>query len=130
MGSVGSYFAATEKPQNVGFSGVVDDEEKELYLSVADVAINPMLTGSGTNLKMLDYMANGIPVVSTEVGVRGLDIPKGFVVTCDVGEFDHYIKNIEEYVDIERSREYAENNFSWTVIGNNLREALVANEVL
>jgi glycosyltransferase involved in cell wall biosynthesis len=130
MGSVGNFFAASDKPKNIGFAGITDDDEKELYLSIADVAINPMLTGSGTNLKMLDYMANGIPVVSTEVGVRGLDIPKGFVVTCDVSEFDHYIKNIEQYVDVERSREYVENNFSWTVIGNSLREALVTNEVL
>jgi glycosyltransferase involved in cell wall biosynthesis len=130
MGSVGDYFAASQQPKNIGFAGVADDDEKELYLSIADVAINPMLTGSGTNLKMLDYMANGIPVISTEVGARGLGIPKGLVVTCDVGKFDHYIKNIEQYVDIERSREYVENIFSWTVIGNSFREALVTNEIL
>lgn len=125
MGSVGSYFEAKEKPVNVGFSGITDDDEKELFLSIADVAINPMLTGSGTNLKMLDYMANGISVISTKVGARGLDIPKGLVVMCDVDEFDHYIRNIEHCVDIEGARRYVEDNFSWQFIGNGYRGSLV-----
>jgi hypothetical protein len=31
-----------------------------------------MATGSGTNIKMLDYFAAGAPVVSTAVGARGM----------------------------------------------------------
>jgi len=76
MGSVGNYFESHTTPNNIGFTGITDDTEKEIYLSITDIAINPMLTGSGTNLKMLDYMANGIPVISTKVGTRGLNIPK------------------------------------------------------
>lgn len=123
MGSVGDYFAYDTVPGNVGFTGVTGDAEKEMYLSIADIAINPMLSGSGTNLKMLDYMANGIPVISTEVGARGLDIPKGYIIECDIDEFDQYILNIEKYVDVKKSRIYVEKNFSWKVIQNNLLEA-------
>ena len=35
----------------------------------ADVAINPMATGSGTNLKIVEYLAAGVPVVTSTVGV-------------------------------------------------------------
>ena len=83
------------KTKNIGFTGITTDEEKELYLSITDIAINPMMTGSGTNLKMLDYMANGIPVISTEVGARGLDIPNGYIVTSNIENFEYYILNIE-----------------------------------
>jgi len=124
MGSVGSYFISHDTPANVGFSGVTTDEEKEIYLSVADIALNPMLTGSGTNLKMLDYMANGIPVISTEVGARGLNIPDGYIVTCDLRKFDKYIVDIEKYVDIQKSRKYVEENFSWEVIQKNLKKRI------
>jgi glycosyltransferase involved in cell wall biosynthesis len=46
-------------------------------LAVADVALNPMRTGSGTNLKMLDYFAAGVPVLSTAFGARGLQVSAG-----------------------------------------------------
>ena len=95
-----------------------------MYLSIADIAINPMLNGSGTNLKMLDYMANGIPVISTKVGARGLDIPDGHIAVCDIEEFEEYILNIEKYVNIEKSRKYIEENFSWKIISKNLKIAL------
>ncbi len=130
IGGAGSYFLHHEipTPENIGFTGLVSDKEKEVYLSIADVAINPMLTGSGTNLKMLDYMANGIPVVSTKVGARGLGIPVGYIAICDVGDFCEYIMHIDRYVDVdvEKSREYVERNFSWSTIGKNFREVLLS----
>ena len=41
-------------------------------LSLCDVALNPMTSGSGTNLKMIDYFSAGAPVVATSVGTRGI----------------------------------------------------------
>ena len=45
-----------------------------LPIVILDLAINPVTTGSGTNLKMLDYMAAGVPVLSTPHGARGLGL--------------------------------------------------------
>ncbi|MFO7921112.1 MAG: glycosyltransferase [Nioella sp.] len=42
----------------------------------APLMINPIATGTGINIKLLDAMAAGVPVVSTEFGLRGL--PDGF----------------------------------------------------
>lgn len=52
-------------------------EDLRPWLNIADVAVNPMLDGSGTNLKMLDYMHAGLPIVSTAIGSRGLDLRSG-----------------------------------------------------
>ncbi|MGH6689570.1 MAG: glycosyltransferase, partial [Gammaproteobacteria bacterium] len=64
-------------PANVGLMGVVDDETLALLLAVADVALNPMLGGSGTNLKLAMYLAAGVPVVTTPVGARGYELAEG-----------------------------------------------------
>lgn len=124
VGSVGDYFAGRKTAPNVGFTGVTTDKEKEIYLSIADLALNPMLTGSGTNLKMLDYMANGIPVISTHIGARGLDIPSGCIVKCDIQEFETYIRNIDRHTDIQQSRGYVQSTFSWKVIQHAFAQVL------
>ena len=130
MGTVANYFQSENKmhlkPKNVGFTGMLNDTEKEYLLSTADIAINPMLTGSGTNLKMLDYMANGIPVLSTKIGARGLDIPENYVAIADIEQFDTYIKNISKYTDIEKSRAYVEKKFSWETISKTLEKKLIS----
>jgi hypothetical protein len=58
-------------PDNVLLVGIVSEEARNVWLQVARVALNPMLYGGGTNLKLLDYFAAGTPVVSTESGIRG-----------------------------------------------------------
>jgi glycosyltransferase involved in cell wall biosynthesis len=58
--------------ENVFAPGYVDDLPGTLGL--ADVALCPLFSGSGTKLKMLDYFAAGLPVVTTPVGAQGLDV--------------------------------------------------------
>jgi glycosyltransferase involved in cell wall biosynthesis len=55
----------------VHFAGVVSEQEKQVWLARASVGLNPILTGSGTNLKMAEYAAWGLPVLSTAFGARG-----------------------------------------------------------
>jgi glycosyltransferase involved in cell wall biosynthesis len=42
-------------------------------LAAADVALNPVPYGSGSNVKVAEYLAAGLPVVSTPVGARGFE---------------------------------------------------------
>ena len=55
----------------VKFTGFVGFEELPLYLSMADVAINPMVPSIVSNKalpnKVLQYMASGLPVVTTKL---------------------------------------------------------------
>jgi len=50
--------------------GPVDDAVREL--ARAQVAVAPVLAGSGTRLKILEAWAAGLPVVSTTLGAEGL----------------------------------------------------------
>jgi glycosyltransferase involved in cell wall biosynthesis len=47
------------------------------YLHGAAVAVVPLRAGSGTRLKVLEALAAGTPVVSTPLGVEGLDVVAG-----------------------------------------------------
>lgn len=52
--------------------GVVDD--LPAHIAVADAAVVPLRSGSGTNLKILEYLASGVPTVTTPIGAEGLPL--------------------------------------------------------
>lgn len=116
LGGIDSVFKDKIIPQNVTFTGIVDDKEKSKYLAVSDIALNPMLEGSGTNLKMLDYMASGIPILSTEVGARGLNIPNKLIAVADIKDWNDYLENLDYYTDTKEARRFVQNYYSWESI--------------
>lgn len=63
---------AAPSVSNLRLMGCVSDAELGVLLASVDVALNPMASGSGSNLKMLDYTASGVPVLTTPFGNRGL----------------------------------------------------------
>lgn len=67
-------------PKNVILKGLINNEEKEELYKLADVAINPMFSGGGTNVKIIEYMAYGLPILSTNFGRRGI---KGNIITFE-----------------------------------------------
>jgi len=44
------------------------------YFAAADLGLNPVTRGSGANVKLFEYLATRLPVVSTGFGVRGTDL--------------------------------------------------------
>lgn len=74
-----------KKHANVFFEA--DATNVGMYAGVCTVALNPVMQGSGTSLKILDYLAHGIPVLSTEFGMRGFDSLKDFVTLSVLDEF-------------------------------------------
>jgi len=83
-GGVGDTVADIPAVDNVMITGRVDDARRDELLLAANLALNPMSAGSGTNIKMFDYMAAGLPVLTTEIGARGigtsLSAPTGIFV--------------------------------------------------
>jgi glycosyltransferase involved in cell wall biosynthesis len=77
LGSVGLAHAGRAPPPNVRFLGVVDEDLRNTVLRLADVAVNPVVSGSGTNIKTLDCLAAGIPLLTTPFGARGILIGDG-----------------------------------------------------
>jgi glycosyltransferase involved in cell wall biosynthesis len=129
-GSACLEFRARRMPDNVMLLGVVSDAVKRALLESADVALNPMVRGSGTNLKMVEYLAAGIPTVSTRVAARGLDIDDEREVL--VRDVDGFVAAIVELTgDDERRAALARNGralvverYDWKVLGTTLLRAL------
>lgn len=59
-------------PPNVRFAGAVSESMLRVLMFSADVGLNPVITGSGSNLKVLEYAAVGLPVLTTPFGRRGI----------------------------------------------------------
>lgn len=78
------------KKENVVYTGGVENKELAPYLRASDIAINPTTQGSGSSLKMFDYMAAGLPVISTRKGMRGIDASHGK---------DVLISNLKDFSD-------------------------------
>lgn len=73
---------------NVILHGVVDREEKSRLLYGAGIALNPMMEGSGSNVKLAEYLGHGVPIVSTPFGARGFDAQmRDFVTVVPLEEF-------------------------------------------
>lgn len=125
IGGLKAAFENKQTPKNVIFTGLVTNKEKDMYLSIADIALNPMLTGSGTNLKMLDYMASGIATISTKVGARGLDISSNIAVQTEIQNFKNYLENLSYYTDTKQAKRFVQSNYSWKVIAQNFKTQLL-----
>lgn len=87
--------ALKEKYQqkNIKFLGWIDDLD-ELFSKV-DIALAPLISGSGTRLKVLDYMAAGIPVIGSSLSIEGLEpeIKENMIIEDD---FEKYHQRINE----------------------------------
>ncbi|ESQ13728.1 MAG: glycosyltransferase [Thiohalocapsa sp. PB-PSB1] len=57
------------------FTGSV--EQIAPYLMAADIAVVPLVRGGGTRMKILDYFAARIPVVTTSKGIEGIPATPG-----------------------------------------------------
>lgn len=128
MGSQCLYFTnnGTKIPGNVGLLGMVSEEEKARIFSMVDFALNPMMSGSGTNLKMFDYMAGGIPVITTKFGTRGIEDKSGMII-AEVDEMAEAINkfSLEESSDmVVAARKHMEEVFDWKVIAKTYLDKL------
>jgi len=136
MGSVGQAVQDRRIPPNVGLLGVIDNQTREVVLHSVDVALNPMARGSGTNLKMLEYAAAGIPILSTPHGARGLLLaeeqaiemaePEGFGAALQALRDSHAKIEGRAWLAarIQQARRCVVQHYDWMVIANRLADRL------
>lgn len=107
-----------ERRLNVTFTGFVTDIRP--YVEKANVYVVPLFIGSGTRIKVFEAMAMGRPVISTGLGVEGLDVQSGkhFIRADDAQSFSSAILALlDDAATCRRiaiaARRLMEDRFSW-----------------
>jgi glycosyltransferase involved in cell wall biosynthesis len=130
MGSVGNSLDAQSAPDNVTITGYVEDDF-EAHFDASDIALNPMLSGGGTNIKLFDYFARSLPVVSTPFGVRGIDVEGD--VHLVISELNGIVEHIlqlasdrqERYQFGVGSRKLTRERYTWEVSSKRVRDGFI-----
>ena len=117
-------------PKNVLLAGVLPAAAKRGLLAAATIGLNPVGAGSGTNLKMLDYFAAGLPVLSTPTGTRGFPVTdRRELVVSDLDDFPDVLRNLPALQPVldgaaAAARTLVEREYDWAVVGERLRVAV------
>jgi len=129
---IGNCLPLGNYPDNVSRHGMVDAKLKSELIVAADIAINPMLSGSGSSLKILDFVAHGVPVLSTPIGMRGFEFRNE--IDCLLAEAENFPSLIKTYTKKPSllakmgvsAREFALENYTWSAIANKFRTHIEA----
>ena len=81
---------------NVILHGIVDEAVKDEIMSRSFLALNPVTEGGGRNVKMVDYLSHGLPILSTPIGIRGFEEfdLSGSVIVSEPELFAEYIEKL------------------------------------
>lgn len=108
------------------FTGTVADVKE--YYNKASAVVVPLLTGSGTRLKILEAMALGMPVISTAKGAEGIDcVHEENIILADdrksfTGELVGLLQNAGKRVQVgKKAKEFIEATYNWNVIGSRMK---------
>ena len=117
----------------VEVTGQVDDLRP--WLAAASVVVVPLRFGGGTRLKVLEALAMARPVVSTSVGVEGLDVEHGrhLLIAEDRAEFGSAVELLLSEPELAArlgaaGRRLVEQRYDWGPISERL-EGLIAEVV-
>jgi polysaccharide biosynthesis protein PslH len=123
-----SLAALAKKSVNVELIGPVSDVHP--HLSRATLAIAPLRAGSGQQLKILEAMASGTPVVATTVAAAGIDAVdrEHLLVTTDAAAMAHAIARLlsdatQRATLARAARVLVETRYTWTHSANALEAA-------
>src|SRR6202042_1067698 len=110
-----------ERGLNVTLTGFVDDIRP--YVAQSHVYVIPLFVGSGTRIKAFEAMAMGRPVISTTLGIEGLDVTDGehFLRADSAEAFSRGILSLlNDAASRNRiasaARRLMEDRFSWTKV--------------
>ena len=113
-----------EQP-GITVTGTVEDIRP--YYRKAQSMVVPLRVGSGTRLKVLEAMAAGTPVISTTLGVEGLDIRPGedAILADTVDAIVEGVVGLEEgsirWLQLAANGRRTAARYDWTKAGNVLK---------
>lgn len=115
--------------KNVQCKGFVSDISE--YLENSAVLVVPLLSGSGTRLKILEAFSSRLPVVSTTKGAEGISCLSGkhLIISDTKEQFQEAIQHIvndEIFSEnmVNAAYELVLDKYDWNVIGNKIVKEL------
>lgn len=91
------------------------------FFQISNLFLNPILNGSGSNVKVIEALGYGLPVISTPKGARGLPQNLSGLNIAAIENFDQYLDN-PSTLSLPDSKQIK--SFDWRQIGNNLSKYL------
>ena len=99
-------------------------DEFPMHLSMGDIGVVPLTAGSGTRLKIIEYSALGIPVVSTKIGAEGLPLRDGKDILLANDAKDDFIEKVSILIKdkqlrkrlSENEKEIAKEELDWGAV--------------
>jgi len=125
-----AWLTAIEPSRGVIVTGGVPDART--VVAGARVSVAPLRVGSGTRLKVLEALSLGVPVVSTRLGVEGLELLEGveFQAAEDAAAFAGVIVRLlndaGERARLAAAGRVAAARYTWDRIVPRMEEALEA----
>ena len=117
--------ARGQRDRAIAVTGPV--ESLDPYWVRASVYVLPMRTGSGVRFKALEAMAAGVPIVSTRLGMEGIDAePERHYLAADGADaFARAIGRLLDDADLrgrlaERARRLVRERYDWRVVAPSL----------
>jgi glycosyltransferase involved in cell wall biosynthesis len=118
--------AAAARDPRIECTGEIPDIRARVGESA--VFVCPMIEGGGTRLKVLDAMAQGIPMVATTMAVEGIPVVSGrhALLADDPAEICGAILRLFRDPDLasrlaREARRFVEQEFAWPAVGDRLR---------
>ena len=118
----------------VTITGYVDDVRP--YIAGATIYVAPLRVGGGTRLKLMEAMAMGKPIVSTNLGAEGFPVvhDREMVLADEAQSFAQAVLDLlnnpaRRRVLGQAGRAFAQTNYSWDVLVPRLEQIYNANLV-
>ena len=122
-------YAPLKIDPQINFVGEVKDVTP--YYQKNNIAIAPLLEGSGTRLKILEAMSFGLPVISTSIGAEGINytLNKNIIIANTLEEFELGLKVLTSKIDLsktisEKALQLIDKKYQWSVIVENMYKSI------
>jgi glycosyltransferase involved in cell wall biosynthesis len=112
---------ASHQPQSINVTGYVPDLTP--YIEKAALMVVPVRAGGGMRVRILEAFARGMPVVTTTIGVEGIDAQPGedVLVADTPSDFASAVVRLLRDEDLQaklasNDRRLAEQHYDWKVV--------------